>query len=209
MHYGAEISEFPAAYALLQKAIIDNPPVTIREGGVIARGYDAELDELLALSENAGDYLIKLEEQEKARTGFSTLKVGYNRVHGYYIEISRLQAEQVPADYIRRQTLKNAERFITPELKAFEDKALSARDNALAREKMLYDALLDLLLPDLFPMQQAANALAELDVLLNFAERAHHLHWHCPQLSEAPGIHIQAGRHPVVESVFATGVCTE
>lgn len=196
-----EISEFPAIHNLLQRAIIDNPPVTIREGGVIARGYDAELDELLALSENAGDYLIKLEEQEKARTGFSTLKVGYNRVHGYYIEISRLQAQAVPADYIRRQTLKNAERFITPELKAFEDKALSARDTALAREKMLYEALLETILPSVTALQQSAQALAELDVLANFAERAQHLHWHCPQLQTEPGIHIEAGRHPVVESV--------
>ncbi len=196
-----EISEFPWVHDLLQRAIIENPPVTIREGGVIAPGYDAELDELLTLSENAGDYLMKLEEQEKARTGFSTLKVGYNRVHGYYIEISRLQAEEVPVDYIRRQTLKNAERFITPELKAFEDKALSARDNALAREKMLYDALLDSLMPSLHDMQIAANALAELDVLLNFAERAQHLNWHCPTLQDEPGISITAGRHPVVESV--------
>lgn len=129
------LNEYPELYNLLMRAIIENPPVTIRDGGVIANGYDAELDELLALSENAGEYLVKLEEQEKRRTGFSTLKVGYNRVHGYYIEISRLQAQNIPADYIRRQTLKNAERFITPELKAFEDKALSARDRALAREK--------------------------------------------------------------------------
>lgn len=197
----SEMSEFPEQFGLLQQAIIDNPPVTIRDGGVIARGYDAELDELLALSENAGDYLIKLEEQEKQRTGFSTLKVGYNRVHGYYIEISRLQAEQAPADYIRRQTLKNAERFITPELKAFEDKALSARDKALAREKILYDELLDKLLPVLAEMQVCAQALAELDVILNFAERAAHLNWHCPELSDDTGIHIVAGRHPVVEDV--------
>ncbi len=196
-----EVKEFPDEFDLLQRAVIDNPPVTIRDGGVIARGYDAELDELLSLSENAGDYLIKLEEQEKQRTGFSTLKVGYNRVHGYYIEISRLQAQEVPADYIRRQTLKNAERFITPELKAFEDKALSARDKALAREKSLYEELLEKLMPSLAEMQVCANALAELDVLLNFAERAAHLNWHCPTLTEVTGIHIAAGRHPVVESV--------
>lgn len=201
MELRTEISDFPDVYGLLQKAVIDNPPVTIRDGGVIARGYDPELDELLALSENAGDYLIRLEEQEKQRTGFSTLKVGYNRVHGYYIEISRLQAQEIPADYIRRQTLKNAERFITPELKAFEDKALSARDLALAREKILYDGLLDCLLPSLAAMQISANAIAELDVLLNFAERAQHLNWHCPTLCESPGIKIYAGRHPVVESV--------
>jgi DNA mismatch repair protein MutS len=195
------IQLFPEEYDLLCRAIIDNPPVTIRDGGVLAAGYDAELDELLTLSENAGDYLIRLEEQEKARTGFSTLKVGYNRVHGYYIEISRLQAKEVPTDYIRRQTLKNAERFITPELKAFEDKALSARDRALAREKELYDALIEKLLPSVSAMQQAAAGIAELDVLVNFAERAAHLHWSCPELTEEAGITISAGRHPVVEAV--------
>jgi DNA mismatch repair protein MutS len=200
-HLRADINDFPNEYALLQKAIIDNPPVTIRDGGVIARGYDEELDELLSLSENAGDYLIKLEEQEKQRTGLSTLKVGYNRVHGYYIEISRLQAQEIPTDYIRRQTLKNAERFITPELKAFEDKALSARDKALAREKILYEGLLEKLMQPLAAMQVCASALAQLDVLLNFAERAAHLNWYCPVLTEVPGIHITAGRHPVVESV--------
>ena len=196
-----EISQFPDIADLLTKAVIENPPVTIRDGGVIARGYDEELDELLSLSENAGSYLIKLEEQERERTGFSTLKVGYNRVHGYYIEISRLQAQEAPADYIRRQTLKNAERFITPELKAFEDKALSARDKALAREKILYDELLEKLMPPLAAMQVCANALAELDVILNFSERAAHLNWHCPHLTNEAGIHIVAGRHPVVESV--------
>lgn len=196
------LGEFPDLTTLLTRAIIDNPPVTIRDGGVIARGYDSELDELLALSENAGDYLIKLEEQEKQRTGLSTLKVGYNRVHGYYIEISRLQAAQaVPADYIRRQTLKNAERFITPELKAFEDKALSARDRALAREKWLYDALLEQLMPFICALQTTAEAIAELDVLANFAERAAHLNWCCPELSEDVGINITEGRHPVVEQV--------
>ncbi|MFZ2315735.1 MAG: DNA mismatch repair protein MutS [Gammaproteobacteria bacterium] len=195
------LSEFPALYDLLTRAIIENPPVTIRDGGVIAKGYDAELDELLELSENAGDYLVKLEEQEKQRTGFSTLKVGYNRVHGYYIEISRLQAQEIPADYIRRQTLKNAERFITPELKAFEDKALSARDRALAREKILYDDLLEKILPELAVLQASAESIAEIDVLANFAERAAHLNWCCPTLSNEPGIHITAGRHPVVEQV--------
>lgn len=195
------LNEFPALYDLLMRAVIENPPVTIRDGGVIAKGYDAELDELLELSENAGDYLVKLEEQEKQRTGLSTLKVGYNRVHGYYIEMSRLQAQEIPADYIRRQTLKNAERFITPELKAFEDKALSARDRALAREKILYDDLLEKILPDLAVLQASADAIAEIDVLANFAERAAHLNWCCPSLGDKPGIHIVAGRHPVVEQV--------
>jgi len=196
-----DIDEFPQQVDLLTRAIIDNPPVTIRDGGVIAKGYDAELDELLGLTENAGDYLVKLEEQEKARTGLSTLKVGYNRVHGYYIEISRLQSETVPADYIRRQTLKNAERYITPELKAFEDKALSAQDRALAREKLLYEQILELLFPHIAAMQTCAEAIAELDVLANFAERAVSLKWCQPELSQRAGIVIESGRHPVVESV--------
>lgn len=200
-HLANELSEFPVLHELLQRAIIDQPPLTIREGGVIARGYDAELDELLSISENAGDFLLKLEEQEKARTGLSTLKVGYNRVHGYYIEISRLQATTVPTDYVRRQTLKNAERFITPELKAFEDKALSARDRALAREKMLYEALLEQMAPVLPALQATAFAMAEIDVLANFAERARELNWCQPELVDEPGIQIIAGRHPVVEAV--------
>jgi len=195
------LDDFSEPCQLLMRAIIDNPPVTIRDGGVIAKGYDSELDELLSLSENAGDYLVKLEEQEKERSGLSTLKVGYNRIHGYYIEISRLQAQHVPSDYVRRQTLKNTERFITPELKAFEDKALSARDRALAREKMLYEGLLEKLLPHLARLQTCASALSELDVLVNFAERAVTLHWTCPQLMPMPGIEIHEGRHPVVEQV--------
>jgi DNA mismatch repair protein MutS len=196
-----KISEFPEQQALLSSAIVEHAPLTIREGGVIARGYDAELDELLTISEHAGDYLVALEEQEKKRTGLSTLKVGYNRVHGYYIEISRLQAKAVPTDYIRRQTLKTVERFMIPELKAFEDKALSARDRALAREKILYDELLEKLIPWLSLLQTCANALAELDVLLNFAERAVHLNWCCPELCSSPGIKIEKGRHPIIESV--------
>lgn len=200
-HLRQSIGEYPDLHQLLMSAIIDNPPVTIRDGGVIARGYDAELDELLSISENAGDFLIKLEEQEKQRTGLSTLKVGYNRVHGYYIEISRAQAQTVPTEYIRRQTLKNAERFITPELKVFEDKALSARDRALAREKILYEGLLDKLMPHLASLQDCAAAIAEVDVLSNFAERAEHLSWCCPELSDESGVNITEGRHPVVEAV--------
>lgn len=196
------LGEFPELHDLLARAIIENPPVTIRDGGMIARGYDSELDELLAISENAGDFLLKLEEQEKARTGLSTLKVGYNRIHGYYIEISRLQAQAVPANYIRRQTLKNAERFITPELKEFEDKALSARDRALAREKYLYEILLSEILPLVSRLQVSASAIAELDVLGNFAERAAHLNWCCPELGNESGICITEGRHPVVEAVL-------
>jgi DNA mismatch repair protein MutS len=196
------ISEFPQFVELLTRALVDNPPVVIREGGVIAEGFDDELDELRALSTNAGDYLVKLEEREKQRTGISTLKVGYNRVHGYYIEISKGQSAQAPADYIRRQTLKNAERYITPELKEFEDKALSAKSRALTREKALYDDLLETLNESLIPLQQSAQAVAELDVLVNLAERSHTLEWAKPQLQDEPGIKIEAGRHPVVESVL-------
>lgn len=195
------LHHYPDLCDLLMRAIIDNPPVTIRDGGVIARGFDNELDELLSISENAGDFLIRLEEEERARSGLSTLKVGYNRVHGYYIEISRLQAQQVPDNYIRRQTLKNAERYITPELKAFEDKALSARERALAREKILYDALLETLIPHITRLQSSAQALAELDVLANLAERAEHLQFSRPILAHEHGIHIVEGRHPVVEQV--------
>lgn len=197
-----KIAEYPELHALLVKAIVENPPVTMREGGVIAPGYDAELDELLALSENAGSFLMEMEQREKNRTGLSTLKVGYNRVHGFYIEISRLQAEQAPADYIRRQTLKNAERFITPELKIYEDKALSSRDNALAREKILYDLLLEKVGAALPLLQTSAQALAELDVLTNLTERADSLDLCCPELTNQPEIKITAGRHPVVESVL-------
>lgn len=196
------ISEFPDIEALLTKAIIDNPPVTIRDGGVIAKGYDAELDELLALSENAGGFLLELEEREKQRTGLSTLKVGYNRIHGFYIEISRIQAELAPSDYIRRQTLKNTERFITPELKAYEDKALTSREKALAREKVLYDELLEKIILHLIPLQESAEALAELDVLNTLCERADTLDLVCPELSEESGITIKAGRHPVIEAVL-------
>jgi DNA mismatch repair protein MutS len=196
-----EIGEFPELSALLNKAIVENPPTVIRDGGVIARGYDAELDELLGLSENAGSYLVELEEREKKRTGFSTLKVGYNRVHGYYIEISRMQAQTAPADYIRRQTLKNAERFITPELKVFEDKALSSRDKALAREKILYEELIEIIARSLAPLMTTAAALAQLDVLTNLAERSDSLVLTCPEFSAITQIHITAGRHPVVEAV--------
>ncbi|MDB9943007.1 DNA mismatch repair protein MutS, partial [Pseudomonadales bacterium] len=193
---------FPALAERLFNAINDNPPVVIREGGVIKTGYDAELDDLRSLSENAADYLIKLETEERLATGLSSLKVGFNRVHGYYIEISRSQSEKAPATYIRRQTLKNAERFITPELKAFEDKALSSRGRALAREKMLYEALLDGLLEELRPLQSTATALGQLDVLACFAERALTLSLSRPTLSSQTGIHIIEGRHLVVEQVL-------
>lgn len=189
----------PALHDLLQRAIIDAPPLLIRDGGVIASAYDQELDELRGLRENAGQFLLELEARERERSGIGTLKVGYNRVHGYYLEVSRSQSENVPDDYIRRQTLKGAERYITEELKAFEDKALSAAERALAREKYLYNELLDILANELTNMQLMASTLAEIDVLCNLAERADTLQWVQPTLSQEPGIHIEAGRHPVVE----------
>ncbi|WP_040261105.1 DNA mismatch repair protein MutS [Pseudomonas massiliensis] len=195
---------YPELASLLERAVIDTPPAVIRDGGVLKAGYDPELDELLALSENAGQFLIDLEAREKARTGLANLKVGYNRVHGYFIELPSKQAEQAPGDYIRRQTLKGAERFITPELKAFEDKALSAKTRALAREKMLYEALLETLIGHLAPLQDTAAALAELDVLSNLAERALTLDLNCPSFVDEPCIRIDQGRHPVVEQVLTT-----
>jgi DNA mismatch repair protein MutS len=193
------INEFPEIHQQLEKAIVPTPPVTIRDGGVIATGYDTTLDELRELSENAGAYLIDLEKREKERTGLSTLRVGYNAVHGYYIEISKTQSPNAPTEYIRRQTLKNAERFITPELKIFEDKILSAKSRMLAREKLLYAALLDQLIEPLPLLQASAQAIAELDVLTNFAERAHSLNLMRPELVDEKGIDIREGRHPVIE----------
>lgn len=193
------INDFPEFAVLLRRALIENPPVIIRDGGVIAEGYNAELDLLRNLSENAGQFLIDLEQREKQRTGIATLKVGYNRIHGYFIEISRGQANQAPTDYMRRQTLKNAERYITPELKEFEDKVLSSRSKALAQEKALYEELLVVLCGKLREMQISAHALAELDVLNNLAERAIALNLVKPEFSDKIGIHIEAGRHPVVE----------
>jgi DNA mismatch repair protein MutS len=175
--------------------------MVIRDGGVIADGYDEELDELRALNTNAGEFLLAMEEREKIATGISTLKVGYNRVHGYYIEISRGQSDNAPVEYIRRQTLKNAERFITPELKTFEDKALSAKSRSLAREKYLYEQLLETLNKDLSILQKCAAAIAEIDVLATLAERAYSLNFCQPTLKCEPGIDIQGGRHPVVEQV--------
>ena len=178
-----EIAEFPALASRLAAAIVEVPPAVIRDGGVIAQGYDADLDELRGISENAGAYLVQLEQDERVASGLSTLKVGFNRVHGYYIEISRAQSDSAPARYVRRQTLKNAERFITPELKAFEDKALSAKSRALAREKALYDSLIDDLQSELPALQRSAGAVAELDVIANFAERAGQLNLCRPSLA--------------------------
>jgi DNA mismatch repair protein MutS len=201
MQLADQIGEHPELLTLLQSAIIDNPPVLIRDGGVIAPGYNQELDELRNLSQNADQFLIDMEAREKAATGISTLKVNYNRVHGYYIEISNLHADKVPAHYIRKQTLKGAERYITEELKAFEDKVLSAKEKSLSFEKSLYDELLNIIGVSLAQLQQCAAALAELDVLVNFAERSETLNLSQPVLTDKTGIAIEAGRHLVVEQV--------
>jgi DNA mismatch repair protein MutS len=198
------ISVYPELSDTLSRAIIDNPPAVIREGGVLKLGYDPELDELLTISETAGQFLIDLETREKERTGLANLKVGYNRVHGYFIEIPTRQAEKAPPEYIRRQTLKGAERFIIPELKAFEDKALSAKSRALAREKQLYDELLDILIAQIAPLQNSAAALAELDVISNLSERALTLDLCRPDFTEQPLLDIKQGRHLVVEHVLTT-----
>ncbi len=185
--------------ALLTRALIESPPHFLRDGGVFAAGYDAELDELRALAGNTEQFLVELEAKERERSGLSSLKLGYNRVQGFFIEVNRSQAERVPSDYLRRQTVKSAERFITPELKAFEDKVLGARDRALARERELYEDLLTRLIAQLAVLQGTTEALAELDVLTCFAERAITLDCVRPVLSEAPGFAIEGGRHPVVE----------
>ncbi|WP_078120864.1 DNA mismatch repair protein MutS [Thiosocius teredinicola] len=200
-HLAQQIGEHPDTFSLLQRAIIENPPVVLRDGGVLARGYDQELDELRDLSQNADQFLVDLEQRERARTGIETLKVSYNRVHGYYIEIGRSKSDAVPDDYIRRQTLKGTERFITPELKAFEDKVLSARERALQREKLLYEELLTTLATPLAELQHSAAHIAELDVLACFGERAQRLDLARPTFRDAPGLNVQAGRHPVVEQV--------
>lgn len=197
----AELGEHADDAAMLAAAIIPQPPVLLRDGGVIAEGFDAELDELRTLSTNADQFLVDLEAREKAATGIATLKVGYNRVHGYFIEISKGQSERAPTHYTRRQTLTGAERYITEELKNFEDKVLSARDRSLTREKVLWEGLLDALNQRLEALRRCAGALSELDVLAAFAERAQALDWSRPELTEAPGLHIERGRHPVVEAV--------
>jgi len=188
---------------LLERAIIDNPPVLIRDGGVIAPGYDTELDRLRDLSQGAKNFLAELEQRERDRTGIPTLKVGYNKVHGFFIEISRNAANEVPDNYIRRQTLKNNERFITEELKEHEHEVLSAQSQFLALEKRLYQALFEQILPELSRLQTLSQAIAELDVLTTFAERAISLNYVKPILSETAGINIDAGRHPVVEQMTA------
>ncbi|WP_183299718.1 DNA mismatch repair protein MutS [Cupriavidus alkaliphilus] len=188
---------------LLVRAVAEEPATVVRDGGVIARGFDTELDELRDISENCGQFLIDLEARERARTGIANLRVEFNRVHGFYIEVTNGQADKVPDDYRRRQTLKNAERYITPELKAFEDKALSAQDRALAREKQLYDCLLQALLPHIGELQRVAGALARLDVLAALAERAQTLDWSAPERVAENVVDIVQGRHPVVEGQLA------
>lgn len=197
-----KMGEFAELRDLLERAIIDTPPVLVRDGGVIASGYNEELDEWRALADGATDYLERLEVRERERTGLDTLKVGFNAVHGYYIQISRGQSHLAPINYMRRQTLKNAERYIIPELKEYEDKVLTSKGKALALEKQLYEELFDLLLPHLEALQQSASALAELDVLVNLAERAYTLNYTCPTFIDKPGIRITEGRHPVVEQVL-------
>lgn len=197
------IGTFDEIANLLNNAIIETPPVLIRDGGVIAEGYHEELDQLRLLSAGATNYLEQLEVRERDTLGIDTLKIGFNAVHGYYIQVSRGQSHLVPVHYTRRQTLKNAERYIIPELKEYEDKVLTSKGKALALEKVLYDQLFDILLPKLESMQKSAEALAELDVLTNLAERAQTLNYTKPQLSIDKGINIQNGRHLVVEQVLS------
>jgi DNA mismatch repair protein MutS len=196
-----KIPAFPELHALLDKAIIDEPPMLIRDGGVIAQGYDEELDELRGLSENAGEFLLKYEQEQKEKTGIPSLKVGYNRVHGYYIEVTHTHQHMIPPEYTRRQTLKAAERYITEELKVFEDQVLSSRERALAREKHCYAKLLEILLAEIEPLQDLTARLSRLDVLCTFAERAGALNLVQPKMSDQEGLHIEGGRHPVVEQV--------
>ncbi len=198
------IQEHPKTCKLLKKAIQETPPALLRDGGVIATGFDAELDELRYLSEQGDVLLLEMEARERERTGITNLKIRYNRVHGYYIEVSRLVADQVPVDYQRKQTLKAVERYITPALKEHEDKVLSARSRALGCEKALYEDLLDRLLGQLTPLTNSADGLAELDVIVTLSERANTLNWSRPALVTEPGITITGGRHPVVEQVSST-----
>ena len=204
MQLAKEIKVYPELHQLLTAAVVENPPSLIRDGGVIAPGYNAELDEWRTLSKGATDYVEQLEEREREATGLSSLKVGYNRVHGYYIEISKSQAEQAPVHYVRRQTLKNNERFIIPELKAHEDKVLNSQGKALALEKVLYEQLFDQLMPQLALLQNTSSALSQLDVLNNFAQRALDLCYHRPRFHAGIGISLQESRHPVVEQVMDT-----
>ncbi len=198
----AQLADFSQLHNLLERAIIENPPQLIRDGGVIAEGYNVELDEWRQLSDGATQYLENLEIRERESTGIDSLKIGFNAVHGYYIQISQGQAHKAPIHYVRRQTLKNAERYIIPELKTYEDKVLKAKGASLALEKQLYDELFDVLMPRLGELQLAAMVLSELDVLTNLAERADSLGYVCPSFSPMRMVNIKGGRHPVVEQVL-------
>jgi DNA mismatch repair protein MutS len=193
----------PECGALITRALLSEPAALLREGGVIGDGYDSDLDELRAIQTNCDDFLLALETRERERTGIANLRVQFNKVHGFYIEVTQGQVNKVPEDYRRRQTLKNAERFITPELKAFEDKALSAQERALAREKFLYEQLLDMLQAYVPALTQLGSAIARLDALCALAERSITLHWCAPTFVNTPCIDITQGRHPVVEARLA------
>ena len=197
-----ELGDFNGLHQRLMAAIVENPPVLLRDGNVIAEGFDTELDELRQIRDHAGQFLIDLEIKEREATGINTLKIGYNRVSGYYIELTRAQAEQAPDHYIRRQTLKNAERYITLELKSFEDKVLSSESRALAREKMLFEMLLAELRQDIANLQMMSSAIAQIDLVSNFAHQARLYSWNRPEFVPETGIDIVAGRHPVVESLI-------
>lgn len=201
-HLLTELGQHDELHRLLTCAVDDEPPVLARDGGVIAEGFDSELDTLRNLQNNSLEFLSELELREREATGIKTLKVGYNKVHGYFIEISKGQSEKAPTHYTRRQTLKNAERYITEELKAYEDKILSARERALSRERVLYEQLLDTLNEKLGALQSYGHAVAQLDVDACLAERAHTLGWNRPHFSQQPGLRIDAGRHPVVEQLI-------
>ena len=197
----SEAGTHPEHAALLARAIVETPPAHVREGGVLAEGYDAELDRLRALSSDADEYLAALEARERERTGAANLRVGYNRVHGYYIELTKAQSALAPEDYVRRQTLKGAERYVTEALKEFEARVLGAKERALERERALYEALLATLAADVEALQRTAGALASLDALATLAERAESLDYHRPRIVEAPALTIEHGRHPVVEQL--------
>lgn len=198
------LGDFKDLLQFLNQAIAEQPPVLLRDGQVIATGFDAELDELRQIQQNSGQFLLNLEIQERERTGISNLKISYNKVSGYFIELSRLQAENAPTNYIRRQTLKNTERFITPELKIFEDKVLSAESRALAREKLLFEQILQHLKSQLSALQLMSLSIAQLDLICNFTHQARLRQWNRPTFSNEIGIQIDAGRHPVVESLNKT-----
>jgi DNA mismatch repair protein MutS len=200
--FGELATPYPAL-ELLTRAIAAEPGAQVRDGGIIAPGYDADLDELRALNDNCGAFLVDMEARERERSGIASLKVEFNKVHGFYIEVTHANVDKIPDDYRRRQTLKNAERYITPELKAFEDKALSAQERSLAREKLLYEQILDALLPVVATLQTIARAIAQLDLLAGFAESALKRNWCKPEFGEEIQLTVSGGRHPVVENELA------